>query len=392
MKKLFVHCARWVVRMLNALFPKNPRKVFFASMPDFADNARAVYEYMSSQKKYTDFKYVWLVSKDFVAPKNPENVIFLRDISSGISLGYFRYLWHVFTSKYLFCTHCHFVEANPKRQVSVLLWHGTMLKRICAMNEREMNQPRKDQYRYFVSPSNYYVQYFCKSFLCNKAQVLVTGYPRNDFLYEETDILSSLNINREVFNKIIVYMPTFRTPIGGGYSDSSDSKQMCLDIQNRTSMQMMSDYLSERKTLLVVKWHPADVRQSIAYNLNNIVFIRNQDLASIDAQTYHLLHYADALITDYSSVFCDFLVLDRPIAFDVSDIDSYSDNRGFVFDQPLSYMPGVKLHNENEFKEFCDEIATGFDSSVNERERLKMIYNDYSDRNNCKRLLEAVGL
>ena len=55
-------------------------------------------------------------------------------------------------------------------------------------------------------------------------------------------------------------------------------------------------------------------------------------------------------------------------------------------------MPGVKLHNEKEFKEFCDEIANGRDSSKNERERLKTIYNDYFDKNNCQRLLDAVGL
>lgn len=380
-----------LIKALNYVVPKKRRKVLFASFPDFADNARALYEYMSSEEQFADWSFVWIVSSQNNLPHR-RNTSFIAKPSSFWSKAYIQYLYHLLSSRYLFSTHSFFSEALPSKQVSVLLWHGTMLKRICGMNEREKEQGKKKQFRYFVSPSKYYVQYFCKSFLCTEREVLTCGYPRNDFLFEETDVLDKLGINRSSYEKIIVYMPTFRTPIGGGYTDSSESKQMCIDIESKESLEKLTQYLLENKVLLIIKWHPSDVRQSLTIKSDSIIAIKNQALESIDAQVYHLLHYADALITDYSSVFCDYLLLDRPIAFDVSDIESYSDNRGFVFDKPLDYMPGIKLHNESEFTSFCGDIAKGRDDSKRERERLKHIYNNFFDGNNCKRLLESLSL
>ncbi len=376
---------RGFVRTVNALFPKYSRKVFFASIPDFADNARAMYEYMATCGAYSEWQFVWLVSSDFAAPDLP-GVTFIRQPASNWELDYYRYLYHVFTSKYLFCTHSHFAEANPRRQVSVCLWHGTMLKRICAMNEREKNQPKKDQFRYFVAPSEFYVDFFCKSFLCGREQVLVTGYPRIDFLLQESDVLLSLGIKRTEFDKIIVYMPTFRKPVGGGYSDAGVGVQSSIDIDNPDTVARLSAFLQQNQCLMIIKWHPVDVRRSSCIQADNMVAVSDEMLAKMGLTVYHLLHESDALITDYSSVFCDYLVLDRPIAFDIADMESYAEKRGFVFDKPLDYMPGMKLRSENDFMTFCKDLIEGRDVYRAERERVRTVFNDFSDGRNARRL------
>lgn len=376
---------RGFVRAVNALFPKNSRKVFFASIPDFADNARAMYDYMATCGEYSGWQFVWLVSRDFAAPDLP-GVTFIRQPASNWGLDYYRYLYHVFTSKYLFCTHSHFAEANPRRQVSVCLWHGTMLKRICAMNEREKDQPKKDQFRYFVAPSEFYVDFFCKSFLCGREQVLVTGYPRIDFLLQESDVLSSLGIKRTEFDKIIVYMPTFRKPVGGGYSDAGGGVQSCIDIDNPDTVARLSAFLRQIRCLMLIKWHPADVRRSSRIEADSMVPISDEMLVKRGLTVYHLLHESDALITDYSSVFCDYLVLDRPIAFDIADMESYAEKRGFVFDKPLDYMPGMKLRSEMDFMAFCKDLIEGRDVYRAERERVRTVFNDFSDGRNARRL------
>ena len=381
---------RKAIRALNALFPKNAHKVMFASMPDFSDNARALYDYMISEPKFSSWQFVWLVKPGFVAPKR-SNTLFIQSSGGIFSINNLRYLYHLFTSKYLFCTHSHYVEANPKRQVSVCLWHGTMLKRICAMNEREKNQPRKDQYRYFVSPSKFYDEFFCKSFLCQPDQVLTCGYPRNDFLFQDTAILSGLGIDKSKYKKMVVYMPTFRTPVGGGYSDSAADTSSCICLTNKEQVTALSNELHRMGVLLIIKWHPSDTRQDTIVNVSNIISISNRQLQSLGLQVYHLLHYADALITDYSSVYCDYMVLDRPIAFDIADIDSYSDKRGFVFDHPLDYMPGMKMCNEDDFLQFCEDVANENDRYKSERDRLRSVYNDFCDASNSQRLLELIG-
>lgn len=382
---------RHTIRTINALFPKKGNKVMFASIPDFADNSRALYEYMISQDDFCNWSYVWFVKPGFTITEN-KNTRYIYAFDTYFSKGYFIYLYHVFTSRYLFCTHSQFVEANPHRQISVCLWHGTMLKRICAMNEREKNQPQKDQYRYFVSPSHFYDKFFCKSFLCKPEQVLTCGYPRNDLLFQDTDILQMLGIDRHEYNKIIIYMPTFRTPIGGGYNDSNIDNPSCINLSDTQSVKDLSTYLRERGVLFVIKWHPADTRQYQDVQMTNVISVSNKQLSEKNLQIYHLLHYADALITDYSSVYCDYMILDRPIAFDISDINSYADNRGFVFDKPLDYMPGYFLKTSEDILKFIDDIVQDKDQSYEKRHDLAKIYNEFEGGLASERLMKSIML
>lgn len=382
------NCFYFLIRCINAIFPKNNYKVIFASEPDFSDNALALYEYMIGKKRYKHYTYVWII-EDLHFKKKYPHTIFVKKHNSFLSFDYLRYLYHVFTSKYLFCTHSHFVEANPKRQISVCLWHGTMLKRICAMNEREKNMPRKKQFRYFISPSSFYVNFYCKSFLCKPKDILTCGYPRNDFLFQETDILKRLSIINDK-NKLIVYMPTFRNPIGGEYSDSDDNHFNLINITSEKSLQDLSNFLIQEKVFLIIKWHPSDSRQIYHINLPNIITLTNKDITKTGLQTYHLLHYADALITDYSSVFCDFMLLDRPIAFDISDIDSYSQKRGLVFDNPIEFMPGYILKNKLDFITFINDISKNIDKSKEKRTELFPIFNDFKDNMSSKRILDLI--
>ena len=69
-------------------------------------------------------------------------------------------------------------------------------------------------------------------------------------------------------------------------------------------------------------------------------------MSSIQKQkmtVYTLLRNADGLITDYSSVYFDYMLLDRPIAFAIDDIKEYGDKRGFIFETPEDYMPLYSL-------------------------------------------------
>lgn len=388
MSSLSSKILRSTIQIINGLFPKQKRKVFFASIPDFDDNARALYNYMLEHDDFKDWYFVWLVDKDFKSPAAP-NTIFLH-YETRFSINYLRYLYHVFTAKYLFCTHSHFAEANPRFQVSVCLWHGTMLKRICAMNEREKDQPRKDQYRYFITPSRFYEDIFQKCFLCKDKQMLTCGYPRNDFLFKNTNILDQLGIDKKRYDKIIVYMPTFRQTVGDAETDSKSKIGSCIDFTNKTTLSRISSILSEQRVLLIIKWHPADIRCDLIINEANICSILPKTLTEIDKSVYHLLHHADALITDFSSVYCDYILLDRPIAFDIADIESYNENRGFVFDDPVKYMPGSILRNENDWINFINNVAHGKDTSAEIRHSLFNVYNDYNDGKSSERIINNV--
>ena len=67
---------------------------------------------------------------------------------------------------------------------------------------------------------------------------------------------------------------------------------------------------------------------------------------------YSLLGSADILLTDFSSIYIDYLLLNRPIGFVEDDFDEYSKSRGFIFDNPEEYMPGVKIRSLEDLKTF----------------------------------------
>ena len=62
-------------------------------------------------------------------------------------------------------------------------------------------------------------------------------------------------------------------------------------------------------------------------------------------KTYELIGISDGLLSDYSSVAVDYLLLDRPLGYVLADYNIYKEKRGFVFEDPLEYMPGEKIYN-----------------------------------------------
>lgn len=378
------------MRFIGNFFPKDHHKIMFDSGPSFSDNSRALFEYIYSKDHGNINRFIWIVDEGFEKPKGYSNTIFITR-TRFLKKGYLLYLKHLFTSYYLFATHNSFIEANPKRQVTICLWHGTMLKKICFLNEREINEPRKDQYRYFVSPSVTYKPFFMKCFDVTSEYVLISGYPRCDLMFQPNDFLEKLKIDKDN-EKLVLFMPTFRVPKGGIYKDAEEKGGLRLiDVSSETKLIGLNEKLKALNLIMLIKLHPYDNVQPELRKYSNLIVLPHKIIQEFNLQLYHLLYHADALITDYSSVFCDYLLLDRPIAFNVDDIDDYRNNRGFIFENPLDYMPGYIVKNESDLDVFLNNISEGIDISKETRHKLFNVYNTYKDGNNSKRLLNQIG-
>ena len=384
-------CLKIVRYSVNILFPKNPHKVIFMSGPDdYIDNSRALSDYILSRNDLSQYKIYWVFRNRNV--KNVDSRI--HPIYLSEKLGHLKYFFHTVTSKYLFSTHgafdwvCHYV------QIYLCLWHGTMLKRIAYMQDPIRNKYYMQHCYLFASPSKFYNSIVAGSFNKKEKDVVTTGYPRVDLLFQDSDVLEKLNIDKSTCKKIVLYMPTFRQAISSEYKETSLNvfKNELINFSDDESLEEWNDYLSSLGILLIVKSHPSDNNIPKRISLPYIRMIDNQELADADVQLYHLLHYADSLITDFSSVFCDYMVLDKPIGFIITDIDEYRIGRGFVFDSPVDYMPGVIIQDKENFKLFFYNVANAIDESKKKRDLLKTIYNEYFDGNNCSRVLKTVGI
>ena len=369
---------------LGYIFPINSKKVFFDSFPDYSDNARAFSDYLINNSNYEIF---WAVKELPLFKVDPRIHFVSKDAR-------WKYIYHTLTSKYLFSTHSAFHWANPKRQTYLCFWHGTMLKRIAYMQDPVRNKYSNHSVSFFSSPSDFYTPLFAQSFNRKENEILLTGYPRIDFLLTENDSYVKLGIDKTRYSKVIMYLPTFRQPISGGYTDTKKNvfKDDVIDFTSKESLLKWNDFFRDRGILLMVKPHPSDKNQLPQIDLSNILVIPHKTLLENDIQLYSLLHYADALITDFSSVYCDYLVLDRPIGFMLSDMDKYSKGRGFVFEKPLDVLPGYKIFGENEFVSFCDEISKDIDSTIQLRKELQPMYNKYTDGCFCERVANMLNM
>ncbi|MEG0692309.1 MAG: CDP-glycerol glycerophosphotransferase family protein, partial [Oscillospiraceae bacterium] len=116
------------------------------------------------------------------------------------------------------------------------------------------------------------------------------------------------------------------------------------------------------------------------------------ELDKSDVQLYHLVSQCDVLLTDYSSIYFDYLLLNRPIGFIIDDIEEYNQKRGFVTKEPLELMPGEKMKTIEELNHFLETIGNHKDEYVEERARVNEIVNQYKDNQSAKRLLNLLEI
>jgi len=130
-----------------------------------------------------------------------------------------------------------------------------------------------------------------------------------------------------------------------------------------------------------------DVSSFINLKLSNLYLLSHQEFITKEWDLYRLIGQCDALITDYSSVFYDFMLLDRPIAFTVDDYDDYKNNRGFSVKDPNYLMAGYKIKTQEDFKDFIVDIENDIDKYEDRRREVNQLVNTYNDGKQCERVL-----
>ena len=109
-----------------------------------------------------------------------------------------------------------------------------------------------------------------------------------------------------------------------------------------------------------------------------------------NADIYPVLKYSDALITDYSSIYFDYLLLDKPIIYYPIDLEEYQKKcRGFY--RPYEELTaGVKAYNEQELINAIQDVINGVDDYKEERKVLRDKIFKYQDGRNCERVVEWI--
>lgn len=382
--------------LLSKIFLLLPvfKVIVFESRSDFCDNSKALFYKMIEYGVNDDYKIYWLVEdKNKHKDIKFSNVKFLQISSTSFIskvITDIRVQLVLSICKYYFFTHRNLSKTKfKKNQVFFNLTHATPLKNSTGLH----NNVHKSTYT--LTTSDFAGSLRLKTYASDcLTELQVLGFPRNDNLFLNLNSFKKIGINKQEYKKILVWMPTFRRHKNNKRNDSGTNKAIDIPLINELSdMKKLNEFLSENENLLIIKIHQAQNLDFIKKeDYSHIKILTNDDLLESKVEMYSLLAESDALVTDYSSVFLDYLLLNKPIAFTVDDIEDYSKNLGFLVDNILDFMPGQKITIINDLFNFVNNLNQNIDEYSKERIKINDIFNLYKDGNSSKRILQFLKL
>jgi hypothetical protein len=256
-------------------------------------------------------------------------------------------LWAYLRAEAVLFTHGLYGSPRPvARKPVVNLWHGDGPKDIRpakAVGGRIAST-------WFVGSTDLFSRWQGAAFDVPTERVLVTGNPRTDQLWRPPapDALARLGICGD----FVVWMPTFRRarPVGAVRTRTADTCAPPAD--GAEEMAVLLEGLERRGLRLVVKPHPLDAERRA---LAGAVTVTEEDLVRAGIGLYGLLGASSGLVTDYSSVWVDYLLLDRPMAFLAADRHRY--DRQLFPPDVLDWVPGeVVDRSQRPFEAFLADL------------------------------------
>lgn len=362
---------KWAKKLLRLL----PMKyILFESKPDYCDNTIALYRYLKENNRLSDYRFLWLSSD----PASKGNAIptFVFD---GSLFSRLRRAYYVASSRALIFCNMHIGKLR-EGQLSFYLCHGSKAKKTRGIYEAP------EDVDYVLLQAEVFRDALTYEYnLSAHSKLLMLGYPRNDELLHPTvdEVRRALNAD---YQKLIVWYPTFRQQKNGKRVVSSISLPVIHDLE---AAQRLNDCARENGVLILLKPHFAqDMRLIQRQSFSNLRIISDDFLKEKALSSYRLLASSDALVSDYSSVYYDYLLTDKPIGLVWEDVEEYKQKQGFALDPDLVFSGGEKLYNVEDFCAFIRRIAHGEDLLREQRRANRALTNFHQDDQACKRVAE----
>ena len=254
-----------------------------------------------------------------------------------------------------------------KKRLIINLWHGVPLKKIALLDPNLKKAARiyfkkifSENYTCILTTSHELIPLMARSFAVSEDKIKVWGQPRNDGLFQKNncrEILGQLFPDLPEYTKTVLYAPTFR-----------DYGQVQLFPFKDFDQKQLEAFLDEKNMLLFIRTHVAEQGSAAPYLGKRIRFLGNEQAEDVTG----ILNIFDCLITDYSSIYIDYLLTDKPMVFLPYDRQQYLDGRGMNFDYD-DVTPGPKPET---FNDFLDALSPKEDFWKSERTRVNRLFNE----------------
>ena len=266
------------------------------------------------------------------------------------------------TAEGVFHTHGLFTSPRPgRRKVHVNLWHGDGPKRM-----DDVAVASAGSCSYVVSGTRLWGREKARFFGVPESRLLVTGNPRIDQLDRPASDELMVQLGLQPDRPLVLWMPTFRKATLNGESLWADSPLLLGHEHLSDALDEVAQMVEATGAQFVVKPHPLDAD---AFDRLGVHVLRSQDLVAAGCGLYQLLGRCSALVTDYSSVWTDFLAVDRPVLLFCPDLERYEAGRAFTVDHLADVAPGAVVGSFEELRQFLTEVAAGQDTTAERRRR-----------------------
>lgn len=359
-----------LIYYISCLSIRNKRKVIYGAWfgNKFADNSKYLYRMAIKEK---DLRNIWITKSEKVYNE-------MKEVGYEVYMSKsFKAIFHQLTAGvYFTCTGKEDVDYYLLGSAKhVELWHGVPLKKIMyddkynkSVDVRESQlktllKNKMNKKHYVIATSKKIKEIYISAFRLEDERILNLGQPRNDVFFNND--IEDINFPKEFKNKkVILYMPTHR--------NEGKSKLKITEIMD---LPKLNKICKDNNYIFLIKKHYYHIdEQENIDEYENIIDITKE---IYDSQL--LLKYAEILITDYSSCYIDYLLLNKPIIFYNFDYKNYIMNDREMYFEYSKVTPGKKVINYLELEDEILNLISNRDIYKQERERVRSIF--YSTEN-----------
>lgn len=355
----------------------------YAKYPHALDNSRAVFERVKDIP--TIKKVLILNGDDEEIPDYDGKNIEAYHLHSIEGLKLLAQAGVVFTT---YSLHAIFgyrhLTNNPQRKI-IQLWHGIPVKRIGKLVESE-NYWEYETQRYHCMPASSAIDQITMAqsfFSGDTSKIILSGLPRHDFLgMTEEDLPEDFQHYLKIIRhrcggkKMILFAPTWREDAKNNIQFSQDEVMTIIELCKRNDW------------IFAYRLHPNSLKQKEQYYYNYVsdFFIDMNDIPDINI----LLRYASGVITDYSSIYLDYMKLMRPVLLYTPDLRKYERQYNYKFEE---FSPHEEVNN---FEMFINKFKDILEGTYNIDEKyygvVKRFHKFDLDNKNSTRLLNCLKL
>ncbi|MFW9801883.1 MAG: CDP-glycerol glycerophosphotransferase family protein [Candidatus Thorarchaeota archaeon] len=362
-----------ITQGLDYIWPKDPRILIFGSSMGLfpSGNAKALFNYITGN------------------PDSPFHChFFLRDC--GPDSRYRRYTPFNLKTYLLFLkaktvliTHGLYdigrLNVCSKKKNIIKLWHGRPgLKGDGYSSKSSTREQLAELEREDRKTTAFLVCSRMESFMraysnvLHPRQILPLGYPKNDILLKDAPPPTTL---RDIFptlpdfEQALLYAPTWR--------DYAQTKFFPFDDFDAEALE---SWLEKRNAILLLRAHISDsIPVSESKRIRSLSFEDCNEITDI-------LKEINVIITDYSSITADFLLLDRPIIYIPYDRNQFESRIGFCYGNFDFWTPGEKVYSFADFIQAANVALEGDDGYSEQRKLVNQFVNEFQSHNSTERV------